>query len=219
MDETTKPGGTTPIPAPTSPTGIPWLPPVAAKYLGLTVLLALAVLGVLMGCYPNVHGFAVAFAVSSAVAGVLGIASPGLRTPTVGLLLCVGLLSATGCATLTATEKATLRQEAIDCGKVVLTNGPSQAASCATSAISQICVPGDDQCWASSLKQCAIGALDTDALAIVVCEIHVGLQALSECLSGSDAGTCSAVASTPALPASAKLARLKVAAALLPATK
>ena len=65
---------------PTSPTGTPVIPPTVFKYVALVIAVALSVLGVLMGVYPAVHAYSLAFAIISAVAGVLGIASPGLRS-------------------------------------------------------------------------------------------------------------------------------------------
>ena len=119
---------TTASPAtPVSPTGTPWIPAAAQKYIILAIMLALAVLGVLMATYPAVHGFAVAFAIVSAVAGVLGIASPGIRTPTVGLLLCCALVFS-ACPNPTPPQRAAINC-AEDGGAKVLADAPAIIAA------------------------------------------------------------------------------------------
>ena len=117
---------------PASPTGTPWIPATAQKYIALAIGIALAVLGVLMGVYPTIHGIGVAFSVLTAVAGVLGIASPGLRTPTVKVLAVCLLAGAV--LTLSACPKRTpIQQQAINCmtdmGTNVLKHAPEIAAA------------------------------------------------------------------------------------------
>jgi hypothetical protein len=85
-----------------SPTGTPWLPPGATKYVVGVITLALSVFGALALLYPDVKAFTVAFVLAGAIGSVFGIVSPGLRKPTVvGLfLVCVSL---TGCPRLIRT--------------------------------------------------------------------------------------------------------------------
>lgn len=93
---------------PVSPTGAPIVSPAAFKIIALVVMLALAVLGVLVAEYPDTKGFTVALQILSAVAGLLGIASPGLRkASSVGLLLVA--LSMSSCKTMSAVQPAASR--------------------------------------------------------------------------------------------------------------
>ena len=118
-------------PVPESPTGTPFIPPAAFKYIALVATLALAVLGALMGLYPENPTVKLAFAVASALAGVLGIASPGLRKTTVIFALCcLPLLG--GCASF-GVWKADANSQAIKtivytCENVSPTDTAAQAA-------------------------------------------------------------------------------------------
>ena len=104
-----------------SPTGTPWLSPKVMKIIGLVVAILLAVLGVLTAAYPQQHVFALAFALVTAVGAVFGIASPGIRTPTVGLLLCCAI-ALVGC---TPIEKRQAIVCAEDAGAKVLADAPA----------------------------------------------------------------------------------------------
>ena len=97
---------------PVSPTGTPLIPPRVFMWLALVVGAALAALGALVGIYPEVHGFQVALAVVSAVAGVLGIASPGIRKQVIVLLAVSAVFSASGCSWL----KPSVQAELVKCG-------------------------------------------------------------------------------------------------------
>lgn len=86
-----------PTPAPVSPTGAPLLPPSIARWVTLAIVSALAVLGALVAIYPDSKGLQVALAVTTALAAVLGIASPGLRRAAV-VLLCLAPLTLGACS-------------------------------------------------------------------------------------------------------------------------
>lgn len=95
-----------------SPTGAPRLPPAIAQWVGLALVVALAALGALSTLYPEVRGIQVAFAVVTALAAALGIASPGLRKPLVALLM-VGTLGLGGCAWWRA--RPTFQERLLEC--------------------------------------------------------------------------------------------------------
>lgn len=81
-----------------SPTGRPILPPRVARWATLAVVALLAGLGSAAIYYPDAHAVQIALAVVTALAAVLGIASPGLRRIVVALLLVGTVTSASGCA-------------------------------------------------------------------------------------------------------------------------
>ena len=85
-------------PAPVSPTGAPLLPPAVARWVTLAVVALLAGLGSAAIYYPDNRPLQIALAVVTALAAVLGIASPGLRRIVVALLLVGTVTSASGCA-------------------------------------------------------------------------------------------------------------------------
>lgn len=85
-------------PAPVSPTGSPLLPPSVARWVTLAVVALLAGLGSAVAFYPDSRPLQIALAVVTALAAVLGIASPGLRRVVVALLLVGTVTSASGCA-------------------------------------------------------------------------------------------------------------------------
>lgn len=91
-------------PIPVSPTGLAWIPANITKIIGLVIAIALAVLVVLMKAYPNVPGFALAFAIVTAIGALFGIASPGLRTTTLKMfIVAIGLgmvMSLSSCAAI-----------------------------------------------------------------------------------------------------------------------
>lgn len=83
---------------PVSPTGSPLLPPSVARWVTLAVVALLAGLGSAVAFYPDSRPLQIALAVVTALAAVLGIASPGLRRVVVALLLLGTVTSASGCA-------------------------------------------------------------------------------------------------------------------------
>lgn len=85
---------------PASPTGTPLLPPAVARWATLVVVLALAVLGSLVAFFPESRGLQIGLAVTTAIAAVLGIASPGLRRAVSILLLVAVTVTGTSCAWL-----------------------------------------------------------------------------------------------------------------------
>lgn len=85
-------------PAPVSPTGAPLLPPSVARWVTLLIVALLAGLGSAVAFYPDSRPLQIALAVVTALAAVLGIASPGLRRVVVALLLVGTVTSASGCA-------------------------------------------------------------------------------------------------------------------------
>lgn len=92
----------TPNPEPAvSPTGAPVLPPKAAQVLTYVVIAALAGLGSAVALWPDSKGLQVALAVVTALAAVLGIASPGLRRMSV-VLLTAGALTLSACSAFKA---------------------------------------------------------------------------------------------------------------------
>lgn len=86
----------TPTPAPVSPTGAPILPPKVAQWASIVLVAALAGLGSAVAMWPESKGLQVALAIVTALAAVLGIASPGLRRVSV-VLLCLAPLALGGC--------------------------------------------------------------------------------------------------------------------------
>jgi len=81
-----------------SPTGRPVLPPRVARWATLAVVALLAGLGSAAIYYPDAHAVQIALAVVTALAAVLGIASPGLRRVLLAALLVGTVTSASGCA-------------------------------------------------------------------------------------------------------------------------
>jgi len=77
--------------APVSPTGTPWLPPSAVKWVTLIYLIVVAVLGVLAAQFPAVPAYSLALQLFGAVGAILGLASPGLRSA--AKILVVGFLA------------------------------------------------------------------------------------------------------------------------------
>lgn len=92
----------TATPPAVSPTGAPLLPPRIAQWLSVAVVAALAGLGTATALYPESRPLQIALAVVTALAAVLGIASPGLRRPVSMLLLVLSVGSMSGCATIKA---------------------------------------------------------------------------------------------------------------------
>lgn len=78
MDETYVPPV---VPAtPESPNGVPWLPQNAVKIVVLVLSLAVAILGVLVVQYPDTKAFMTALALVSAIGGIFGVSSQGIRS-------------------------------------------------------------------------------------------------------------------------------------------
>lgn len=65
---------------PESPNGVPWLPQHAVKIVVLVLSLAVAILGVLVVQYPDTKAFMTALALVSAVGGIFGVSSQGIRS-------------------------------------------------------------------------------------------------------------------------------------------
>lgn len=105
-------------PAPVSPTGEPWLPPAIARWVTLAVVAALAGLGAAVAMYPDCRPLQIALAVVTAVAAVLGIASPGLRRLAVPLLVAGSLVTSSGCAWFQGQPK--LRADLSACATTVV---------------------------------------------------------------------------------------------------
>lgn len=106
-------------PAPVSPTGAPLLPPSVARWVTLAVVALLAGLGAAAVYYPDSHAVQIALAVVTAVAAVLGIASPGLRRLVVPLLVVGSLVGNSGCAWWTSQPKLRADLSACATGVVV----------------------------------------------------------------------------------------------------
>lgn len=82
---------------PVSPTGSPVLPPKWAQAATVVVVAALAGLGSAVAYWPDSRALQIALAVTTALAAVLGIASPGLRRTALVFLVASPLLLG-GCA-------------------------------------------------------------------------------------------------------------------------
>jgi disulfide bond formation protein DsbB len=104
--------------APVSPTGAPLLPPSVARWVTLAVVAALAGLGAAVAMYPDCRPLQIALAVVTALAAVLGIASPGLRRVVVALLLVGTVTSASGCAWLA--KQADLKADLSACASTAV---------------------------------------------------------------------------------------------------
>lgn len=159
-----------PIPADTSPTGTPFVPPSVFRWIALIVVLGLAVLGVLAAEYPEAKAFPVAIQILAAVAAVLGIASPGLRK-TVAVLLCVGFasVSLSGCH-LTDVQRDKLMREVVDCASAAARpeiGGWVQDASAALAG-SSTQAQADD----------ALGRLVAAGGRLAICGIGIALERL-----------------------------------------
>ena len=86
---------------PVSPTGQPLLPPKVAQWLGVVIVAALAGVGAASAVYPDSKPLQITLAVLTALAAVLGIASPGLRRVSV-VLLVAGSLTLAACSAVKA---------------------------------------------------------------------------------------------------------------------
>lgn len=160
---------------PASPTGTPLLPPAVARYVTLAVVLALAVLGSLTAIYSESKGLQVALAITTAIAAVLGIASPGLRRQVVVLLMAGALVtSGSGCAWWKShpTFQASLQRCA---GKVV-------SADTATALLPEVvkAVSGKPVDWQPSLD-----ALVMKSGEAAICAIVALVEALASGQGGS----------------------------------
>ena len=86
---------------PVSPTGTPLLPPKVAQAATIIIVAALAGLGSAVAFWPDNRALQIALAVVTALAAVLGIASPGLRRMSI-VLLAAGALTLSGCSAFKA---------------------------------------------------------------------------------------------------------------------
>lgn len=101
-----------------SPTGTPLIPPTAFKWVALVVGVALSALVSLIAIYPDAKGLQVALAIVSAIAAVLGIASPGIRKAVVVLLVVGSMVGLSGCVTIKriGTTAELAAPALLDCG-------------------------------------------------------------------------------------------------------
>jgi hypothetical protein len=152
----------------TSPTGEPVIPPAVFKWLALGVSLVLAVCGSLLAVFPDSKTLLITLSITTAVAAVLGITSPGLRKALVVLLVAGAVLTtSTGCALFKPALKADLQ-------------------SCASSAVSAevanvmpdvlIAIQGDAANWEGQLDKliATAGQAALCALAALVRNIELG---------------------------------------------
>ena len=139
--------------------------------LGFALILvpvALATIGSLMIAYPDSRALQVALAVGSAVAGVLGIASPGLRKAAM-VLLCVAPLALGGCASLQA-GAARVGSRTLDCSIGVLASGATEALPAVMDALG-----GSSGDWQSQLDAIGVRAGGD----ILICAVRAAMAELS----------------------------------------
>jgi hypothetical protein len=183
---------------PTSPTGTPLIPPRAFAIIGLVIAIGLAVLGALSLAYPDQHALVVALQVLSAVAGVLGIASPGVRRTVLPLLL-VGVLSAgslTSCVATKAIGRAT-----VDCAQKALSDG---AAGMLGTVLDILGGPTSD--YRDRLDRLALQA----GSAVVICAVQSAVAYLDgELQKRSACGTLASCYSGPAPMTDIQIARAR----------
>ena len=160
---------TEPAALPVSPTGTPLIPAAAFRWIALGVLLALAILGVLVGFYPEVRGFQVALSIVTSIGVLFGITSPGLRKTALPLVL-VCFVGLSGCAFFKS-----IRPKLVGC-----TVAPaSDVVIAVTTALE------GDQDWQKHLEGVAVSAgLDT-----VICAVGVVIAALENTAPNGGAGT------------------------------
>jgi hypothetical protein len=170
MSDETKPSATEVL---VSPTGTPILSPSVFKYIAIAVLILLAVLGVLIGFYPDVKHLQVAFALITAVGSVLGISSPGMRSVAKVLVLVFALAavsSLTSCATLGASAERV--------GKATLNCAASEVAAGVPDALGAVrdALAGSTDQWKSQLDTIAVKA-GWDVLVCAVKAVVTELEA------------------------------------------
>jgi hypothetical protein len=126
-----------------SPTGTPKLPVSVIGYITIGITVALAVLVSLVGIYPDSKALQVALAVVTALAGVLGIASPGLRKTAVVLAL-VLLPTLSGCVTIERIGAAAklAAPGVLDCGQDAVTGALPGMLSEAAKALGTVIAGG-----------------------------------------------------------------------------
>lgn len=180
----------TPPTPPLSPTGTPIIPPKAFGWITLGVSLGLAVLGALALALPEYRWPGIALGVLSAVAGVLGMASPGLRKSAPVLLVALAL-GLSGCAWWQRVEP-----QLADCGRAEVGPVLSDVVQEVGVALN---TPGTD--WQAALASIAVKR-GFDALA---CALQVVVSSLETGPGGCGVG--GELTPPGLLPASVRLLR------------
>lgn len=165
----TDPNSATPTPSPeptASPTGTPILPPSIARWATIVVVAALAGLGSAVAMWPEVKALQVALAITTAIAAVLGIASPGLRRAAV-VLLCLAPMALGGCIHL----KPGADKQMVKCGTDAM-----QAQAAAVLPDVAKAIGGSAVDWQPQLDELVarVGGAALCALAVLVANLEVG---------------------------------------------
>lgn len=115
---------------PESPTGVPWMSQKAVKIVVLVLSLAVVILGVLVVQYPDVKAFTTALALVSAVGGVFGVSSQGIRSSSKGFakLGAMALLAGGGALTSCALTMRNNTPVAVVAAAEISTCGPGGVA-------------------------------------------------------------------------------------------